>query len=260
MILIYGCYHWGKKGCVSDRTFCPICGRDNRPIRSYSAWEVGHAMFVPLMPWGRIRVVGHCLTCKRFYKFVLTGRKLKAVIEEQRTEALARVGRDIDQTLSDLASLAHLGDFDGPQSILDRLAGQGEAEHALAEARLMSLLGDVTRAEESYLKALQLDPETGRPGFWFGQFLLIHERDEEAVVQLRRAGEVTPGDGHLALLWDFVHVRKQQKNWHGLTTIMTEIVRSHPDAVDDKWFAKLYVKACRKSGRAPEETNPYTQL
>lgn len=257
MILIYGNYHWGKKDCVSDRAYCSICGRANRPLRSYTAWEVGHAMFVPLMPWGRIRVVRHCLTCKQFYKYAIKGRRLKTAQQEQRDDALERVGQDIDQTLSDLASLAHLGDFEGAQLVLDQLAVRNEAEHALAEARFMGLCGDPERAERNFAKAIHLMPESSKAYFWFGQFLLIQERDEEAVTQFRCAGESDSDEGTTCLLEDFVQVRKQQKNWDGLAAVMAELARRRPDSLDNRKFAKLYSKACRKSGRVAQVVNPY---
>ena len=208
MVLIYGNYHWGKKDRISDRAYCGICGRSNRPVRSYTAWEVGHAMFVPLVPCGRIRVVRHCLTCKRFYMFALKGRRLKTAVQEQRADALGRVGQNLDQALSDLASLAHLGDFEGAQAVLDQLAVRDEAAHALAEARFMGLCGDAERAERSFAKAIHLRPRSSQACFWFGQFLLIHERDEEAIAQLRCAGELGSDEGTLRrLIEDFVTPR-----------------------------------------------------
>lgn len=257
MLLVYGIYHWGRKDQVFDRAYCSICGQANRPIRSYTTWEVGHAMFVPLMPWGRIRVVRHCLTCKRLYKYAIKGRRLKTAIQEQREDALGRVGQDLDQTLSDLAMLAHLGDFEGARSVLDQLAIQSKAAHALAEARFLALCGDAEGAEQSFAKAIQLDPESGMASFWFGQFLLVWERDEEAVAQLRRAGELDSDESVIGLLQDFVKARKQGKNWNGLSVLMEDLARRLPDSLDNKTFAKLYLKACRKSGRAAQVVNPY---
>ena len=257
MVFIYGSYHWDKKDRVFDRAYCSICGRENRPVCSYTAWEVGQVMFVPLMPWGRIRVVGHCLTCKQFYKFSLKGRRLKAATDEQRTDAFAGMGQDINQTLADLAGLAHLGDFEGVQSLLDELANQGKASHALAEARFLALQGDAESAKSSFLKSLEADPSFGAADFWFGRFLLVQERDEEAIAHLQRAAALNQNYECFGSLEDFVQVRKQQKNWDGLATIMAEMARLQPDMTNDRRFGKLYSKACRKSGRDTMIANPY---
>ncbi len=260
MVFVSGIYHWGKKDYIFDRAYCSFCGRTNRPIRSYTTWEVAHVMFVPLMPWGKIRVVCQCLTCKSFFRLYFKGRKLKSAVEKQRDDALKHVGQNIDQTLEDIAFLAHLGDFEGAQSILDELTARDESGYALAEARLLALRGEVEKAECSFHRAVKLDSESGMPNYWFGHFLLIQERDEDAVVHLRRAYELSASEDCIVLLKDFIHVRKQQKNWHGLATIMTEIKYLAPDAISDKRSAKLYSKACRKSGRNLDIANPYAQV
>jgi len=187
---------------------------------------------------------------------LLKGRRLKAAIDAQRQDAFARVGQDINHTLHDVASLTHLGDFEGVQSLLEKLDSQGRTARALAEARFLSLQGNAPEAELSFQKALRADPSSGTPDFWFGQFLLAQERDEEAISQLQRAARLNPDYEYFVLLQDFNQVRKQRRNWHGLATIMTEMARLQPDVTTDWKFTKLYAEACKKSGRIVETANP----
>jgi len=257
MIIVFGTYLWPKTQRVSDRAYCSICERECRPLTSYSAWEVAHLMFIPLIPWGRVRVVCYCMTCQNCYRFSLNGRKLKAAIDARRREAFARVGRGINNTLNDVEALTHMGDFEGVQSLLDALDSQGGASRALAEARFLSLQGNAQEAESHFRQALEANPSSGTPDFWLGHFLLMQERDEEAVEQLQRAVQLNPDYEYFSLLQEFSQTRKYRKNWHGLAVLMGEMVRRHPDVTADRKFAKLYAKACRKSGRIGETTNPY---
>jgi len=212
-------------------------------------------MFIPVMPWRRIRVVCSCLTCKQCYKFLIKGRRLKASIDDQRREAFARNGQDINHALHDVASLAHLGDFEGVRALLEEFDG---LVRTLAEARFLSLQGNEKEAELSFRKALKADPLSGTPDFWLGRFLIAQERDEEAISQFQRAAQLNPDYEYFGLLQDFNSARKQRKNWHGLAVIMAEMVRRQPDVTTDRKFAKLYAKACKKSGRIVETGNPYT--
>jgi len=259
MFIVYGVYNLGRGQRVFDRTHCDICGKTNRPVVSYSAREFVHLMFVPLVPLGKNRIVRSCGTCKHFYKLPLKGSKLKAAIDELRREALARIGTDINHTLSDLADLAHMGDFEGAESIIKALDGHSQGARWLAEARFLTLKGDDQNAEASFRKALELDRTSGTPDYWFGHFLLMQGRDGEAVAQLSQAVQRDPGYEYSGLLHDFHLVRKQRRNWAGLATIMAELVRLHPEATGDKTFSKLYAKACRKAGRATGSANPYAQ-
>ena len=144
-------------------------------------------------------------------------------------------------------------------SLLEELDDQGEAIHALAEARFLALQGNVEKAESSFRRALEADPSSGAPNFWLGRFLLIQERDDEAIAQLQRAADINSAYEYLGLLQDFSQARKCKKNWDGLATIMTEMVRRQPNVIEDRRFAKLYSKACKKRERAIEMGNPYAQ-
>ena len=257
IIIVSGSYYRGRKQQIIDRSYCSICERENRPLRSYSAWEIGHFMFIPLMPWGRVRIFCSCLTCQHHYKFSLKGKRLKAAIEQQRKDAFARLGKDLYETLNDVAGLAHLGDFEGVRSLLEKLDDHGQAARTLGEARFLALQGRASEAESNFQKALKADPSSGTPDFWLGQFLLTQKRDEEAIAQLQRAAQLNPHYEYFGLLRDFSLARKQRKNWHGLAVIMSEMARRQPDMTKDRKFARLYAKACRKSGRIAETSNPY---
>ena len=256
-MVIEGASHLFKKRKVSERATCPHCGCENRVLRSYSAWEFFHAMFIPLVPLGTVRAVLHCPTCLQFYKFALKGRKLKAAVAERREAAFSRPGDDVNATLDDVAAMAHLGDFEGVQSLLEKLTSTGAAASIMSEARFLDLQGFAGEAEVRFREAVDVDASSGTARFWLGRFLLHQGEDAEAVATFRQAAEISPDCQYLALLEGMIDLRKRQKKWDGLATIMAEALCLCPDMANERAFSKLFAKACRKSGRAMDISNPY---
>ncbi len=259
MVIVFGVYNLGKSHRVVDRAYCDICGATNRPVVSYSAWEFAHVMFVPVIPLGKNRIFRKCGTCNQHYKIPLKGDKLTMAVDEVRREALATIGGGIDATLAYVAELAHLGDFEGTESVIEALGKQDQAGRALAEARFLSLKGDDKNAEASFRRAAELDQSSGAPNYWFGHFLLSRQRDGEAVEQLRQAAGLCGDYEYADMLSDFHLARKHHKNWDGLATLMAELARLRPDMLEDKSFAKLHAKAHKKTGRVAGSGNPYSQ-
>jgi len=216
-------------------------------------------MFVPFFPLGTIRGVLSCPTCMRLYRYALKGRKLKAAIAKRRETALGRVGEDLKTTLEDVAQMAHLGDFEGVESLLQELANGEGAACALARARFLELQRRTEEAEACLREAVKTDVSSGAPQFWLGRFLLNQGRDAEAVRELRQAAELSHEYRYLDVLESLIKLRKRQKQWGGLAAIMAEILRLEPGRANTGSFSKLFTKACRKSGRVVDAQNPYAQ-
>ena len=253
MVIWFGSYHLRKKRQVFDRDTCTICGQPNRPLRSYTAFELGHAYWIPLMPWGRARIARSCLTCKRLHKFAPKGRRLREAIEMTREDALAGVGGDVDLAMGFVAQLAHLGDFEGVDQLLSAWGERDPSVRALGGARFLGLTGDADAAVAAFEGALKKDPVRGAVHYWFGRYLLVLGRDEEAVAQLARAAEASPAYDDLGLLADLSVARECDKDWHGMAVLLDEIVRRRVEVLDDRSFARRYAKACRKAGREPRQ-------
>lgn len=255
-----GDMHLFKKRRILEWGTCPHCGRENRALRSHSTWQFFHAMFIPLIPMGTIRAVLCCPSCFTFHTFALKGRKLKAAIAEQREEALARVGEDLDTTLQDVAAMAHLGDFEGVESLVEQLSGNGDDGAAvLVEARFLDLQGRAEEAEARFRDALKFDAYPGAPRFWFGRFLLYEGREAEAIAEFQQAAEESPEYPYIDMLVSLIELRRRQKKWDALAAIMGEVLRMDPDLANTKSFSKLFAKAYKKSGRALNVPNPYAQ-
>jgi tetratricopeptide (TPR) repeat protein len=260
MTLIYGNYYWARKDQVAQRAYCSLCNSENRPLRSYTAREVGHVYWIPLMPWGRRRIVRHCLTCKQFYIFRATGKKLEGEIEAQRELIYARIGSDPDVTVADVSTLAHLGDFEGVQRVIQGLDEQGDPSAALARAWVAGLRENADEAREQFDLALATMDLQACVRYWLSRFLFQQKQDEEACEQLDQAATLDSRYDDVQLLQDMIQARKHTKDWDNLAVIMNHAVARRPKLGRERWFAKLHTKACRKSGRPAEGTWPHARI
>ena len=257
MILIYGTYHLFKGHKVSDRAACAHCGQQNRIVESYTAWEFFHLYYFPVIPLGRLRAVLKCPSCSRFYKFAPKGKKITKEIEDRRNAAMSQIGGNINATLGDVVTLTHLGDFEGVKNLLDQLSSRNAGYHALAQGRYYELRKMPREAQESFQEAVRSNPDSAAARFWFGRFLLHQYRESEAIAEFQQAAKLAPGYEYCDMLASLIELRKRQSKWQGLMSIMDEVVRLEPNRMNDKKFAKLYAKVCKKNGRYLEAPNPY---
>lgn len=259
MLIIFGQRQYGKKNLVSDRMDGTRCGGQNCLVTSYSTWEAFHVWYIPIIPYASYRVVYMCPACQTSYKFPLGKPQHISAIEDLKRGAIARLGANIDDTLEDVAALAHLGGFEAAEALIDALAARDEAGHALADGLYHSVRGKGPQAEACYRRALQADRASGRPEFWLGRFLLKVQRDAEAICFPRQAAQATKAYEYLGILRGYRRTREWDKNWAGLEVIMSEMLRLEPRLGEQPDFAKAYEKACRKTGRMTNADNPYAQ-
>jgi tetratricopeptide (TPR) repeat protein len=158
-----GTWYYGKKNVIKREGVCEKCGRSTT-LSSYDTREYIVVVFVPIIPLRRKRILDSCPACTYHYSVPLKKyNETKRQAYEEAVGSYKKRPKDPEAAAGLIGLYSSYWDKDAFLGIVGTIAGgfEGNAK-VLAEIGVAyHRFGDVDKAEEYYLKSLDIDDDAG---------------------------------------------------------------------------------------------------
>ncbi len=262
-MIIFGSGMYFKTNKVKSFGSCPHCGRFGK-MTSYRSRRFGHLYFIPLLPLGGgVQVLRECKSCRngahidRSQAKALTEsladrfKQLSMALAEGEVEIETEPGQPPINTAARLAGsledLYCLGEIDSADAVVDLMdAGGLQMERELVLGVWNQLHGHLEQAESHFELAHRIAPRSPYPLYQLGMLHIYRNNAEAAESTFGKYRQLCPDD--LSPITELAGLFEQQKNWPKIVEYYDKIYAIHKQSWHNKAMAKLYKKACKKSG------------
>lgn len=262
-MIVYGSRMYFKKNVVKSFAECEHCGVYGK-MTSYKARKFGHIYFIPLIPLGASsQILRECKKCKvgshipveklepmvdsvadQFKSLIMAVSDGQTEIEVNPGAPPANIGVMIAGIMGDLYCLKEIENADSISDVL--LANHLNYENEIVRGKWRELTGRLDQAKEHYQAAHRQKPDDSIPIYHTAMTELRMNRLEAAENELNKYLQMMPNDiGAYAKL---AGIYEKQKKFDRLVGAYDAIYRLNPANVANKPMAKVYKKACKKSG------------
>lgn len=239
MINGFGTWNVGRKNVHATVSQCDQCS-SIVTLKSYDTRRYIMAVFIPVIPLGRLRVVNHCGRCDRFRVMKLT--QWNAGLAEMRSKVEAAMQEDLDskqvveQVLAPVIGFQDMDTFARVASPL-RQRYAGDPYVLMHLGNTYTYFNSFQGAEEAYNASLNAgDSQECRESLaWL---YLLQERPDEAWPTLEHILATKNGEKagllfHLAISYQAVGKHQQAIN------VIDEVFAAFPDLSSAKDWTKL---------------------
>ena len=225
----FGTTYYGRRDPSVVQGTCSSCGRLTR-LSSYETRECICALFIPIIPLKKYRILNDCASCRRHARVPLAEFKqqLESEIAPLRTAA-ERAPTDPEARVNLVEALM------GYQMYVQAEAAAREAlnahpRHARLNwfmAHLLALRNDLAGATPFYRQAAAAAPKDPEIRFALGSHLLARGENAEAVRELGDAWRLDPDNSQAVYLMG--EALFAEKRWGEALDAYQQVAMRHPD-------------------------------
>ena len=234
-----GTHYWGKGELVSRRGTCDFCGR-RAEIRSYDTTLYFTALYIPLIPLGKKRILDECAVCTKHRAVPLKqwDEAKRKGLDAAADAATADRGNDEKAAKAVATAMGYQArdDFDlFAEEFGAALPNGPKTQSTIADGQVM--FGRPDLAEAAYRKSLAAsDAEPTREAL--AVLLMRDGRPEEARPLLAHAFDSQGNEkvGLLVLLTEAYQAKGMHREALG---VLDHIAAADPSTADDKHLARL---------------------
>ncbi len=230
----FGTMYYGRRDPSVVQGTCSSCGRLTR-LSSYETRECVCAIYIPVIPLKKYRILNDCASCRRHQRIPLAEFKqhleneiapLRAAVERAPADPEARV-RLIEGLM-------------GYQMYVQAEAAAREAlnvhpGHAGLNrlmAQFLALRNDLAGATPFYRQAAAAAPKDPEIRFALGRHLLARGENAEAVRELGDAWRLAPDNSQALYL--MAEALFKEKRWGEALDAYQQVAMRHPEMAEDR--------------------------
>lgn len=229
----FGTMYYGRRDPSVVQGTCSSCGRLTR-LSSYETRELICAIYIPIIPLKKYRILNDCASCSRHHRIPLADFQqhlenevapLRAAVERAPADPEARVqliGGLMDYQMYSQAEAAA------------REALSSNPSHAGLNwlmAQLLALRNDLAGATPFYRQAATAAPKDAEIRFALGSHLLARGENTEAVRELGDAWRLAPDNSQALYL--MAEALFKEKRWVEALDAYQQVAMRHPEMAGD---------------------------
>ena len=263
-MIVYGSKMYFKSTVVKAFGNCEYCGEYGQQT-SYQGRKFGHLYFIPLIPLGaKSQVLNECPNCDmgahvpleeleprvaalrdQFKEWVVDIQDGKTEITPEGSEEPVNAGILIAGVLKDLYCLNELEGVESISEIL--MASNLEFENNIVLGRWNEMQGDLATASQKYQAAHAIRPDDPLALFQWGAAEVKQGNAAGAEAAFQKYLAICPND--ISAYIELATLYETQNDYANIIKSYDQLYKLNPALLGQKPMAKVYKKACKKSGQ-----------
>jgi predicted Zn-dependent protease len=225
----FGTMYYGRRDQSVVQGTCSSCKRLTR-LSSYETREWVCAVYIPLIPLKKYRILNDCASCRRHHRIALA--EFKQQLENDVTPLRAAVERapaDPEARVRLVESLMGYQMYvEAEAAAREALSSQGgNARLNRLMAQLLALRNDLAGATPFYRQAAALAPRDAEIRFALGRHLLARGESAEAVRELGDAWRLAPDNSQA--VYFMAEALCNEKRWGEALDAYQQVALRHPE-------------------------------
>ncbi|HET6345866.1 MAG TPA: tetratricopeptide repeat protein, partial [Myxococcota bacterium] len=242
----FGTMYYGRRDPSVVQGTCSSCGRVTR-LSSYETREFICAVFIPIIPLKKYRILNDCASCRRHHRIPL------AAFKQQLENEVAPLRAAVERTPRDPEAHVELIEgLMGYQMYAQAEAATREAlnanpSHARLNwlmANLLDVRNDLAGATPFYRQAAAAAPKDPEIRFALGSHLFARGENAEAVRELGDAWRLAPNNSQALYLMAEALFKEQR--WGEALDAYQQVAMRHPEMAGNRDLLRQ-MKQCKEA-------------